>query len=110
MPFPAAVELLGQENICCCVLCSVKKLVHSRCYVNFAEPGAIPAFKGAIEAHAFVTERGAQYRGCVEYAPFQKIPDARVKRDPREGTLESGEAAGLAQAQHAACKPVGIAA
>jgi regulator of nonsense transcripts 3 len=69
---------------------SAKRLVHSRCYVNFADPGAIPAFKRAVEAHAFVTERGAQYRGCVEYAPFQKVPEQRVKRDPREGTLDAG--------------------
>ena len=88
--------------------------MHSRCYVNFAEPSAIPAFKAAVEAHAFVTERGAQYRGCVEYAPFQKIPEARVKRDPREGTLESGAAAMRMHArvrpmQYAACRAPSLA-
>ncbi|KAK9902689.1 hypothetical protein WJX75_002864 [Coccomyxa subellipsoidea] len=67
---------------------SVKRVVHSRCYVNFEDPSDIPAFKAAVEAHAFVTDRGAQFRGCVEYAPFQKVPQGKPKRDPREGTLE----------------------
>ena len=68
----------------------MKRVVHSRCYVNFEDPSDIPAFKAAVEAHAFVTDRGAQFRGCVEYAPFQKVPQGKPKRDPREGTLEKG--------------------
>ncbi|CAL8466315.1 g5851 [Coccomyxa elongata] len=67
---------------------SVRRVVHSRCYVNFEDPAAIPAFKAAVEGHAFVTDRGAQFRGCVEYAPFQKVPEGKPKRDPREGTIE----------------------
>lgn len=68
----------------------MKRIVHSRCYVYFEDPAHIPGFKLAVEQRAFVTDRGAQYRGCVEYAPFQKIPEGKVKRDPREGTLETG--------------------
>lgn len=71
-------------------MCSPRKVVHSRCYVNLADPAAVAAFKGAVEASVFVTDRGAQYRGSVEYAPFQRVPEQRVKRDPREGTLETG--------------------
>ncbi len=26
----------------------------------------------------------------MEYAPFQKVPRQRVKRDPKEGTIERG--------------------
>ena len=69
---------------------SVRKVVHSRCYVNFEDPSDIPAFKAAVEAHAFVTDRGAQFRGSVEYAPFQKVPQGKPKRDPREGTFDKG--------------------
>ncbi|BDA51330.1 probable regulator of nonsense transcripts 3A at N-terminal half [Coccomyxa sp. Obi] len=67
---------------------SVRRVVHSRCYVNFEDPAGIPAFKAAVEGHAFVTDRGSQFRGCVEYAPFQKVPEGKPKRDPREGTFE----------------------
>ena len=68
---------------------SPRKVVHSRAYANLAEPDLVPAFKAAVEARAFVTDRGAQYRGFVEYAPFQRVPE-RAKRDPREGTLDAG--------------------
>lgn len=36
----------------------------------------------------------AACRCQVEYAPFQKVPRQRVKRDPKEGTIERGEAPG----------------
>lgn len=26
----------------------------------------------------------------MEYAPFQGVPEGKVKRDPREGTLQKG--------------------
>lgn len=74
------------------ICCSMRRVVHSRCYVNFEDPAAIPAFKAAVEGHAFVTDRGAQFRGCVEYAPFQKVPEGKPKRDPREGTIDKGAA------------------
>jgi hypothetical protein len=63
--------------------------------VYFEDPADIPGFKVAVEKHAFLTDRGAQYRGIVQYAPFQKIPEGKVKRDPREGTLEQGAALSL---------------
>ena len=28
----------------------------------------------------------------MEYAPFQGVPEGKVKRDPREGTLQKGTA------------------
>ena len=72
-------------------VCSVRKTVHSRCYVCLDDPAAISAFKAAVEKHVYVTDRGAQYRGIVEYAPYQGVPEGKVKRDPREGTLHNGE-------------------
>ena len=71
---------------------SVRKTVHSRCYVCLDAPAAIPAFKAAVEKHVYVTDRGAQYRGVVEFAPYQGVPEGKVKRDPREGTLHNGKA------------------
>lgn len=73
------------------LLCSVKKTVNSRCYVCLDNPGDIPSFKAAVEKQVFVTDRGAQFRGSVEFAPFQGMPEGKVKRDPREGTLSKGE-------------------
>ena len=73
-------------------VCSVRKTVHSRCYVCLDDPAGIPAFKAAVEKHVYVTDRGAQYRGVVEFAPYQGIPMGKVKRDPREGSLHKGEA------------------
>ncbi len=82
------------------ICCSVRRVVHSRCYINFEDPAAIPAFKAAVEGHAFVTDRGAQFRGIVEYAPFQKVPEGKPKRDPREGTLEKGAASHHSMLSH----------
>ncbi len=73
------------------LLCSVKKTINSRCYVCLDNPGDIPSFKVAVEKQVFVTDRGAQFRGSVEFAPFQGMPEGKVKRDPREGTLSKGE-------------------
>ena len=73
------------------MLYSVKKTVHSRCYVCMDNPANIPAFKAAVEKQVFVTERGSQFRGSVEFAPFQGVPPGKVKRDLREGSLQKGE-------------------
>ena len=71
--------------------CSVRKTLHSRAYACLSNPEDIPAFRAAVEQHVFVTDRGAHFRGSVEYAPFQGVPDGKVKRDPREGTLQKGK-------------------
>ena len=62
----------------------------SRAYVNLRDPADVPLLAAALDGHAFVTERGAQHRCSVEYAPCQRVPPSRVKRDPREGTIEAG--------------------
>ena len=69
----------------------MKKTVHSRCYVCLDNPANIPAFKAAVEKQVFVTERGSQFRGSVEFAPFQGVPPGKVKRDLREGSLHKGK-------------------
>ena len=70
--------------------CSAKRTVASRAYVNLRDPADVPLLAAALDGHAFVTERGAQHRCSVEYAPCQRVPPSRVKRDPREGTIEAG--------------------
>jgi hypothetical protein len=35
-------------------------------------------------------EIGAQYRAVVEYAPYQRVPKPRSKKDVREGTIMKG--------------------
>ena len=80
-------------------VCSTKRVVKSHAYVNFASPSDILDFKAAVHGHSFVTDRGANYRCSVEYAPFQKIPRATSKKDSREGTIEQGGLAPLAPLQ-----------
>lgn len=38
---------------------------------------------------AFVIFLGLEYVGIVEYAPFQRIPKKKKKKDPKCGTIES---------------------
>ena len=66
-------------------------MVLSAVYVNLADPSDVPAFKAAVHGQTFVTDRGAQYRCTVEYAPNQRVPKPLSKTDPREGTIEDGE-------------------
>lgn len=56
-------------------------------YLNFRDPSEVYDFCAKFDGHAFVSDRGAQYRAVVEYAPSQKIP-GRARRDKREGTLD----------------------
>ena len=73
-----------------CRLRSVKRIVASRAYFNLRDPADVPLLAAALDGRAFVTERGSQHRCSVEYAPCQRVPPLRVKRDPREGTIEAG--------------------
>ncbi|KAK9843682.1 hypothetical protein WJX81_002112 [Elliptochloris bilobata] len=68
---------------------SAKRTVASRAYINLRELADVPLLAAALDGRAFVTERGAQHRCSVEYAPCQRVPPSRVKRDPREGTIEA---------------------
>lgn len=70
---------------------SQKRTVYARVYINFDFPQLVLSFKNAFDGHVFVSSRGTQYKCTVEYAPYQKIPrNGKVKKDPREGTLERG--------------------
>lgn len=49
------------------------------------------SFKAAFDGATFADARGKPQPCSVEYAPFQRVPRGRVKRDPREGTIEKGK-------------------
>ncbi|KAL6774082.1 UPF3 [Auxenochlorella protothecoides x Auxenochlorella symbiontica] len=67
---------------------SAKEHVHSRAYLNFKDPADALRFSAAFNGNLFVSDRGAHTRAQVEYAPFQRVPRATNRRDPREGTIE----------------------
>lgn len=71
--------------------CSLKRIKHSRAYLNFLDASEVLKFRSQFAGHAFVNKKGAQYRCNVEYAPYQRIPREKAKEDPREGTYENGQ-------------------
>jgi Smg-4/UPF3 family len=62
----------------------------STAYLNFKAAADLLDFKAVFDGTAFPDARGKQQLCSVEYAPFQRVPRSRVKRDPREGTIEKG--------------------
>ena len=60
----------------------------SRCYVRLRDHEAARKFHGAFHGHAYVTERGHEFRATVSVAPNQRCPKGRKKRDPKENTIE----------------------
>ncbi|CAK9191764.1 unnamed protein product [Sphagnum jensenii] len=66
---------------------SHKRQVHSRAYINFKKPEDVIDFYEVFNGHIFVNEKGAQYKALVEYAPHQRVPKPRSKKDVREGTI-----------------------
>lgn len=59
----------------------------SRLYVNLIDPADVQRVAAALHGKLFVSQRGAQFRATVEYAPFQRIPRPG-KPDKRTGTIE----------------------
>eukprot|EP00798_Chlamydomonas_sp_ICE-L_P014686 gene14686-20723_t len=67
---------------------STKRVQFSRAYIDFISSDAIFEFKSAFDGHVFVGSKGNQYQCAVEYAPFQKVPDTKTKKDTKDGTIE----------------------
>lgn len=63
--------------------------VYSRAYINFVNVDDIYLFRDKFDGYVFLDERGVEYVGIVEYAPFQRIPKKKKKKDPKCGTIES---------------------
>ncbi|KAJ6792095.1 regulator of nonsense transcripts UPF3-like [Iris pallida] len=59
----------------------------SRAYVDLKRPDDVLEFADYFNGHTFVNEKGAQFKAMVEYAPSQCVPEARSKKDGREGTI-----------------------
>jgi hypothetical protein len=104
--------------------CRTKRKVPSLAYLAFRKNEDVLEFFSHFHDHLFVSERGecpyaparagcakkkggapadfgcrvafagTQMRAQVEYAPFQQIPKARQRKDPREGTYEKGASHG----------------
>lgn len=86
-----SIERIAQCITDHCLACSLKRIKHSRAYLNFLEASEVLKFRSQFAGHAFVNKKGAQYRCVVEYAPYQRIPREKAKQDPREGTYENGK-------------------
>lgn len=63
--------------------------VYSRAYINFTNVDDIYLFRDKFDGYVFLDEKGVEYVGIVEYAPFQRIPKKKKKKDPKCGTIES---------------------
>ncbi|XP_045495651.1 regulator of nonsense transcripts 3B isoform X2 [Colias croceus] len=63
--------------------------LYSRAYINFVNVDDIYLFRDKFDGYVFLDEKGVEYVGIVEYAPFQRIPKKKKKKDPKCGTLES---------------------
>ncbi|KAF9801572.1 hypothetical protein SFRURICE_015066 [Spodoptera frugiperda] len=63
--------------------------LYSRAYINFVNVDDIYLFRDKFDGYVFLDEKGGEYIGIVEYAPFQRIPKKKKKKDPKCGTIES---------------------
>ncbi|XP_041974767.1 regulator of nonsense transcripts 3B [Aricia agestis] len=63
--------------------------VYARAYINFVNVDDIYLFRDKFDGYVFVDEKGVEYVGIVEYAPFQRIIKKKKKKDPKCGTIES---------------------
>uniref|UniRef100_A0A1E1W5G3 UPF3 domain-containing protein n=1 Tax=Pectinophora gossypiella TaxID=13191 RepID=A0A1E1W5G3_PECGO len=61
----------------------------SRAYINFVNVEDIYLFRDKFDGYIFLDEKGVEYGAIVEYAPFQRIPKKKKKKDPKCGTIES---------------------
>ncbi|KOB77392.1 Upf3 regulator of nonsense transcripts-like protein B [Operophtera brumata] len=55
--------------------------LYSRAYINFVNVDDIYLFRDKFD--------GVEFVGIVEYAPFQRIPKKKKKKDPKCSTIES---------------------
>ncbi|GAA5932651.1 RNA-binding protein [Sporobolomyces koalae] len=65
-----------------------KDSVHSRAYITFKTPEALVAFHRGYDGWSFKDKTGTVTQAVVEFAPYQKVPTAPSKADPRQGTID----------------------
>ncbi|KAL3701267.1 hypothetical protein R1sor_019289 [Riccia sorocarpa] len=66
---------------------SHKRPSFSQAYIHFKKSEDVFDFYEDFDGHVFVNERGTQCKASVEYAPYQRVPKPRSKKDVREGTI-----------------------
>ncbi|KAK9368039.1 Smg-4/UPF3 family-domain-containing protein [Lipomyces kononenkoae] len=67
---------------------------YSRAYAKFKDVESLIAFNKAFGGKAVKDTKGNESAMQIEFAPYEKIPKAKVKTDARQGTIDSGENAG----------------
>ncbi|BGP22665.1 regulatorof nonsense transcripts 3 [Rhodotorula toruloides] len=65
-----------------------KDSVQSRAYITFKTPEALVAFSRGYDGWSFRDKAGNISQAVVEFAPYQRIPTAPAKPDPRQGTID----------------------
>ncbi|GAA5877421.1 hypothetical protein JCM16303_003326 [Sporobolomyces ruberrimus] len=65
-----------------------KDSVHSRAYITFRTPEALVAFHRGYDGWSFKDKTGNISQAVVEFAPYQRMPTAPSKPDPRQGTID----------------------
>ncbi|GAA5894670.1 hypothetical protein JCM6882_006653 [Rhodosporidiobolus microsporus] len=75
---PGKVRKSGQD----------KDSVHSRAYISFKTPEALVAFHRGYDGWQFRDKQGNVSQAVVEFAPYQRLPVAPSKQDPRRGTID----------------------
>ncbi|BGO97548.1 hypothetical protein RTG_01519 [Rhodotorula toruloides ATCC 204091] len=65
-----------------------KDSVQSRAYITFRTPDALVAFSRGYDGWSFRDKTGNVSQAVVEFAPYQRIPTAPAKADPRQGTID----------------------
>lgn len=77
--------------------CSMKRTVTAAAFINFKTAQDVQQFSSKFSRCTFIAEDGTHVPCQVQYAPCQKTPRSRVRRDPREGLLHKGGACCLAR-------------
>ncbi|GAA5983440.1 hypothetical protein JCM5350_007651 [Sporobolomyces pararoseus] len=65
-----------------------KDSVYSRAYITFKTPEALIAFHRGYDGWTFKDKTGNMSQAVVEFAPYQRMPSAPSKPDPRQGTID----------------------
>jgi len=68
---------------------SNKHSTYSRAYINFKNSNLALEFIQFFDGHIFVDNKGIEHHAVTEFAPYQKMPKEKKKKDIRENTIES---------------------
>lgn len=69
---------------------SAKTKRSATAYVKLGNQADVLDFKAAFDGRQFGEKRCSSAQVSVEYAPLQRVPGSKIKRDPRENTIEQG--------------------